>query len=151
MGVTKRIAFKEDINNIAEVFKALGHPARIQIMNILLHKKSCSCGAIVEVLPLAQSTVSKHLLELKKVNLISISFSGKSSIYSVEESKLNLLNLFISNYIEDLGSHTFKKKTSYKVILLDNEIENELLEPIHAKLKKINSTLKQHNYEFKHK
>ena len=42
MGVTKHIGFKEDINSIAEVFKALGHPARIQIMNILLDKESCS-------------------------------------------------------------------------------------------------------------
>ena len=149
MGVTKRIAFKEDINTIAEVFKALGHPARIQIMNILLSKKSCSCGAIVEVLPLAQSTVSNHLLELKKVNLISTSFSGKSSIYSVEESKLNLLNLFISNYIEDLGSDTFSKKSFNKLIPIDNE--NESVKPNSVKKKKANSALKQHNYEFNHK
>lgn len=149
MGTTKRVAFKDDINNIAEVFKALGHPARLQIMNILLHKEFCSCGAIVEVLPLAQSTVSNHLLELKKANLINISFSGKSSIYSVEKSKLNVLSQFISNYIDDLGEDNFKKKSSNRTIKI-----SESLEPIKSKLIKKTRTpsnLKQFNYKFKHK
>lgn len=149
MGVTKRIGFKEDINNIAEVFKALGHPARIQIMNILLDKEACSCGSIVEVLPLAQSTVSNHLLELKKANLVNISFSGKSSIYSVKKDKLNFLNQFISNYIESLGVDTFKsamnQKSNPKDVLLSSAVNPA------SKTKKSSSNLKQYNYKFKHK
>ena len=151
MGVTKRIGFKEDINNIAEVFKALGHPARIQIMNILLSKESCSCGNIVEILPLAQSTVSNHLLELKKANLVNITFSGKSSIYSVEKDKLNVLNEFISDYIDNLGPETFKKKTVHKskTISLSEIIDDK--KPIVSKKKKSNTNLKQYNYKFTHK
>lgn len=145
MGVTKHVGFKEDINNIAEVFKALGHPARIQIMNILLTRESCSCGNIVEVLPLAQSTVSAHLLELKKANLVNISYSGKSSIYSIETNKLNILNQFISNYIDNLGPDIFKNKTSSK-----SEIINEIKTST-PKKKKFSTSLKQYNYEFKHK
>jgi DNA-binding transcriptional ArsR family regulator len=145
MGLTKRIGFKEDINNIAEVFKALGHPARIQIMNILLDKESCSCGSIVEILPLAQSTVSNHLLELKKANLINISFSGKSSIYSVEKDKLTILNQFISNYIENLGAETFKANT--KTISNDEFIDDTSLV---SSNKRVSSNLKQYNYKFKH-
>lgn len=145
MGITKRIGFKEDINNIAEVFKALGHPARIQIMNILLTRDSCSCGNIVEILPLAQSTVSAHLLELKKANLINISYSGKSSIYSIETNKLNILNQFINNYIDNLGPELFKNKTSSK-----SEVINEINIST-PKKKKSNTILKQYNYEFKHK
>ena len=148
MGVTKRVGFKEDINNIAEVFKALGHPARIQIMNILLSKKSCSCGNIVEILPLAQSTVSNHLLELKKANLVNITFSGKSSIYSVEKDKLNLLNQFISNYIDNLGSDTFKKKSTHKTIPISENVEEIM--SLTTK-KKLTSNLKQFNYTFPHK
>lgn len=155
MGVTKRIGFKEDINNIAAIFKALGHPARIQIMNILLTKKSCSCGNIVEILPLAQSTVSNHLLELKKANLINISFSGKSSIYSIEKSKLNLLNQFIGNYIDDLGNETFKKKPSNKIITLSRKSDkplNSVSSSNTLKKKRITSSnLKQFNYTFSHK
>lgn len=154
MGVTKRIGFKEDINNIAEVFKALGHPARIQIMNILLSKDSCSCGNIVEILPLAQSTVSAHLLELKKANLVSITFSGKSSIYSVEKDKLNVLNQFISNYINGLGKETFKQRSSNKTIsIADNNNNNNKIQLTltETKSKKSVSNLKQYNYEFLHK
>ncbi len=149
MGVTKHIDFKEDINSIATVFKALGHPARIQIMNILLSQESCSCGAIVEILPLAQSTVSAHLLELKKANLVSITFSGKSSIYAVEKDKLNVLNSFISNYIESIGKETFKKKPSHKTISITQN--NEIKKTISNKKVKTSLHLKQYNYEFAHK
>ena len=97
MGLTKRVGFKQDVNDVANVFKALGHPARIQIMNVLLNTKTATCGEIVKVLPLAQSTVSKHLLELKKAELINISFLGKNSIYYLEKSKLSILSQFIDN------------------------------------------------------
>jgi DNA-binding transcriptional ArsR family regulator len=150
MGVTKKIGFKEDINNIAEVFKALGHPARIQIMNILLSKESCSCGNITQALPLAQSTVSNHLLELKKAKLIKITFSGKSSIYSVEKDKLNILNQFISNYIESIGKETFKKKPAHKTISISDTMGVKNQNSI-KKIKKPPSDLKKFNYEFKHK
>jgi ArsR family transcriptional regulator, arsenate/arsenite/antimonite-responsive transcriptional repressor len=150
MGVTKRIGFEDDINNIAEVFKALGHPARIQIMNILLSRESCSCGNIVEDLPLAQSTVSNHLLELKKANLVNITFSGKSSIYSVEKEKLNVLNQFISNYIDNLGIDTFKKRTLHKTISISDSLDVKSSNPT-VKNKKSASNLKKFNYVFKHK
>jgi ArsR family transcriptional regulator len=148
MGVTKRVDFKEDINNIAEVFKALGHPARIQIMNILLSKEYCSCGNIVKILPLAQSTVSNHLLELKKANLINITFSGKSSIYSLEKDKLNVLNLFITNFIDNLEPDTFKNKAIHRTIPIYNTIEDIKSTPTK---KKLISNLKQYNYTFSHK
>lgn len=149
MGVTKHIGFKEDINNIAEVFKALGHPARIQIMNILLSKESCSCGNIVEILPLAQSTVSNHLLELKKANLVNITFSGKKSIYSVKKEKLTIINQFIGNYVDNLSVDVFKNKGTHKTISITNTTrevnKNELQK------KKSISNLKQYNYQFKKK
>lgn len=77
MGTTKRAGFESNINEISEIFKALGHPARIQIINSLLIKNNATCGEIVGILPLAQSTVSKHLLELKKANLVNVVNDGK--------------------------------------------------------------------------
>ncbi|MFT5755103.1 MAG: ArsR family transcriptional regulator [Flavobacterium sp.] len=148
MGVTKRVDFKEDINNIAEIFKALGHPARIQIMNILLSKESCSCGNIVKILPLAQSTVSNHLLELKKANLVNITFSGKTSIYSAEKDKLNVLNLFITNYIDNLEPDKFKNNAMYRTIPIYNTMK--VIKSTSIK-KKLTSNLKQYNYTFSHK
>lgn len=151
MGVTKRIGFEDDINNLAEVFKALGHPARIQIMNILLSRESCSCGNIVEVLPLAQSTVSAHLLELKKANLVNISFSGKSSIYTVEKDKLKVLNKFISKYIENIGKDSFKRNSSHKIISISQDIETNDAQPNVIKKEKTSNSLKKFNYVFSHK
>ena len=52
--------------NLANLAKAFSHPARISILRTLAEKNMCICGEVVEVLPLAQSTVSQHLKELKK-------------------------------------------------------------------------------------
>ncbi|HSM93257.1 MAG TPA: metalloregulator ArsR/SmtB family transcription factor, partial [Anaeromyxobacteraceae bacterium] len=51
---------------LAELAKALGHPARVQIMRLLVRREACVCGDIVDELPLAQSTVSQHLKVLKE-------------------------------------------------------------------------------------
>ncbi len=70
MATSKKHIFLDEEIKIAEIAKVLSHPARIAIIRILL-KKDCICKEIVEELPLAQSTVSQHLKELKKVDLIS--------------------------------------------------------------------------------
>src|SRR6185312_1822024 len=61
---------------LAGLAKALGHPARVQIMRFLLSQDSCMCGDIVEHLPLAQSTVSQHLKILKAAGLIRGTIDG---------------------------------------------------------------------------
>ena len=63
---------------LAKFAKALSHPARIAILNLLLKKKSCVCGSIVDELPLSQSTVSQHLKELKSAGLIKGNTTGVS-------------------------------------------------------------------------
>jgi len=93
--------------------------------------------------------VSNHLLELKKANLINITFSGKSSIYSVEKDKLNVLNQFISNYIDNLGPEVFKKKATHKTIPI-SKVPLEI-KTTASKKKKPNNNLKQYNYTFAHK
>ena len=70
MGVTKHLGFDIETNKIGKICKALGHPTRIQIMTLLWKRNNRTCGEIVELIPLAQSTISKHLLELKKANLV---------------------------------------------------------------------------------
>ena len=68
MGLSKTEKFTKTQNEIALIAKALGHPARIAILQYLSEQKSCVCGDIVDELPLSQSTVSQHLKELKKVS-----------------------------------------------------------------------------------
>lgn len=83
MGITKTDGFTIEVTQMAEVLKALGHPARLSIMLYLAKTPSCICGDIVEELPLAQSTVSRHLSELKKVGLIQGSITGNNICYCI--------------------------------------------------------------------
>ena len=92
MGISKSIKFSESQNRKAELYKALGHPARIAIIEFLINQNSCVCGAIVEELPLSQSTISQHLKELKSVGIIKGEISGVKTCYCIAEDVLNELN-----------------------------------------------------------
>jgi ArsR family transcriptional regulator, arsenate/arsenite/antimonite-responsive transcriptional repressor len=83
MAFHKKEEFGKKEQELAEVAKALSHPARIAILKVLAQKNECICGDIVEVLPLAQSTVSQHLKELKSAGLISGTVDGPRSCYCI--------------------------------------------------------------------
>ncbi|MEI6411319.1 MAG: metalloregulator ArsR/SmtB family transcription factor [Bacteroidota bacterium] len=83
MPATKKAAFTQDEQELAELAKALGHPARIAILKELAKRQVCICGEIVEVLPLAQSTVSQHLKELLQAGLIKGTVDGVKSCYCI--------------------------------------------------------------------
>ena len=71
MGLTKTEIFTEEQNKLAIIAKVLGHPARIAILQHLMKIQSCICGDLVDVIGLAQPTISQHLKELKKINIIN--------------------------------------------------------------------------------
>lgn len=85
MGLTKTEEFTKTQNDLAAITKALGHPARIAIIQFLIKTKSCICGDIVDQLPLSQSTVSQHLGELKKAGLIKGDIDGPSVCYCIDQ------------------------------------------------------------------
>jgi DNA-binding transcriptional ArsR family regulator len=85
MGLTKTEEFTEIQNDLASITKALGHPARIAIIQFLIKSKSCVCSDIVDELPLAQSTVSQHLKELKRVGLIKGDIEGPNVCYCIDQ------------------------------------------------------------------
>jgi DNA-binding transcriptional ArsR family regulator len=89
MGSTKSEEFSVKDNKIATYAKALSHPARIAILNLLIQKKSCVCGDIVEDLPLSQSTVSQHLKELKQAGLIKGDIDGTKVCYCIDSKAWN--------------------------------------------------------------
>lgn len=91
MGTRKSDAFGEQENELAELAKALGHPARIAILRELARRNVCICGEIVDTLPLAQSTVSQHLKELKEAGLISGTVAGVKSCYCINWAALERL------------------------------------------------------------
>ncbi len=85
MGVTKTENFTLQQNQLASLAKALAHPARIAILEHLVKNQTCFCGDLVDVLPLAQATVSQHLKELKAVGLIKGEIEGTSVCYCINE------------------------------------------------------------------
>ncbi len=84
MGVTKTKEFTKNQNELALLTKALGHPARIAILQFLALQTTCVCGDIVDQLPLSQSTVSQHLKELKNAGLIKGNIEGPSVCYCID-------------------------------------------------------------------
>jgi ArsR family transcriptional regulator len=80
---------------LAGLAKALGHPARVQIIRLLTRRMSCVCGDIVEELPLAQSTVSQHLKVLKEAGLIRGDVDGPRVCYCIEPQTLRRLKALI--------------------------------------------------------
>ncbi len=81
---------------LATLAKAVGHPARVQILRILVRKASCVCGDIVDELPLAQSTVSQHLKVLKEAGLIRGEVDGPRVCYCIEPRALRRLKALVS-------------------------------------------------------
>ncbi len=101
MGATKTEEFTIKDNKIARYAKALAHPARVAILQVLVKKQNCICGDIVEELPLSQSTVSQHLKELKESGLIKGDIEGAKVCYCIDEkewenAKAYLIKLFDS-------------------------------------------------------
>jgi DNA-binding transcriptional ArsR family regulator len=80
---------------LAALCKAVGHPARVQILRLLVRRTSCVCGDIVDELPLAQSTVSQHLKVLKEAGLIRGEVDGPRVCYCIEPRALRRLKALV--------------------------------------------------------
>jgi ArsR family transcriptional regulator len=87
---------READEELAMLAKALGHPARVQILRILARRTSCVCGDIVEELPLAQSTVSQHLKVLKEAGLVRGEIDGPRICYCIEPRALRRLKVLVA-------------------------------------------------------
>ncbi len=101
MAQNKRNLFSKEEVKLAALAKALAHPARIKILKILMETNVCMCGQIVDLLPLAQATVSQHLRELKQAGLIQGEIEGPKICYclnpdNIKTAKENFAGLFSS-------------------------------------------------------
>lgn len=105
MGVSKSASFSVEQNEMATLLKALSHPARIAILQYLLSVDTCICGDIVNELPLAQSTISQHLKELKNANIIQGSIEGTAICYCINPETISK----IQTYFELLNQKLHKK------------------------------------------
>ncbi len=83
-------------SELAEYFKALGHPIRMRIFRMLIDRESCICGDLVDALPLAQSTVSQHLKVMKNAGLIQGTVDGPRRCYGVDPRAIERLHRYVS-------------------------------------------------------
>lgn len=100
MGFAKTEEFTIKDNKIARYSKALAHPARIAILQILIKKQACICGDIVDELPLSQSTVSQHLKELKEAGLIKGEIEGAKVCYCIDEKEWESARLYLTAFFD---------------------------------------------------
>ncbi len=80
----------------AKLAWAIAHPARVQIVRLLIGRQACVCGEIVDCLPLAQSTVSQHLKILKESGLIEGEVDGPKVCYCINPDKLAQLKALVA-------------------------------------------------------
>ena len=88
MEQTKLTRLSADELRLAQMFKALGNPVRLEILRQLADCQYCICNDIVAVLPLAQSTVSQHLKVLKDAGLIRGEIEGPATCYCIDTDNL---------------------------------------------------------------
>ncbi len=106
MAIHKKDAFGEDEQALAELAKALAHPARIAILKEVARRQTCICGEIVEVLPLAQSTVSQHLKELLQAGLITGTVDGVKSCYCINRKTFQRFEQMLNSFFKFTGDQT---------------------------------------------
>ncbi len=106
MGATNTEHYTSKQNSIAVILKALGHPARIAIMEYLVKAGKCICGDIVNEIPLAQPTISQHLKELKSAGIIKGSIEGNTVCYCLNEKTLSDVQKYMGSILQKIEKNS---------------------------------------------
>jgi len=93
----KQTAIFMEAEQFSKVCKALGHPTRVRIVEYLQEADQCICGEIVDMLPLAQSTVSQHLKILKESGLVKGVIEGPRTCYCLDRNVMDLFKVRAKN------------------------------------------------------
>lgn len=102
MGLTKTANFTEKQNQLAQMLKALAHPARIAILEHLIKSNECITGDLVEVTGLSQATTSQHLRELKEVGILKGTIEGTAMNYCIDQVKWKEYGAILSSFFVDV-------------------------------------------------
>ena len=102
MVVSKTELFDEVLQVRASLFKALAHPARLQILQFLAETKTCISGDISEELPLSRTTVNQHLKELKDAGLIQGHVSGVKMNYCLNYEKVEEMKEILTYFLNEI-------------------------------------------------
>ena len=104
MAIAKTDLFDESLQEQANLFKALAHPARLQILHFLAHTKTCISGDISDDLPLSRTTVNQHLKELKEAGLISGHVEGVKTNYCLDTLKVAEMKKLLGSFLDEFQS-----------------------------------------------
>ena len=102
MVVSKTELFTEVLQTQANLFRALAHPARLQILQFLAETKTCISGDISEELPLSRTTVNQHLRELKEAGLIQGHVEGVKTNYCLDYGKVQEMKKILAEFMNEI-------------------------------------------------
>lgn len=120
MGATKKHFYTDHQIEMANIFKALGHPARIAIMEKLIEGKDYNCSDIKHFIGLAQSTISRHLKELYSVGLVGYKVVGSSAYYFMSKVILNCAIEYLTKIIYYAEKNDEVKNIYFKPLMKHN-------------------------------
>lgn len=92
-------AFTEKQKQLARFSKALGHPVRIYILELLSKQACCYSGDLSEILPIAKSTLSQHLKELKKAGLIQGEIEAPKVKYCINHQNWEAAKILYKDFL----------------------------------------------------
>ena len=95
--------FSEEQIKLSRIAKALGHPVRIAIMQMLADQTCCYHGDMSEVIPVAKSTLSQHLNELKEAGLIQGEFTPPTVKYCINKDKWEIISELLVSFIDQIA------------------------------------------------
>ncbi len=102
--MTKIELFDEELQTVSSYFKAMGHPARLAILNYLITTGVCISGDISQELPLSRTTVNQHLKELKDINMIKGEIEGSHVNYCLNTKTISQIIPVMESFLEKLKS-----------------------------------------------
>lgn len=102
MAYAKNELFSKESQKLAELYKALAHPARLAVLKYLAETRTCITGDIAEELPLSRTTVNQHLKELKEAGLITGTTEGVKTCYCINIDKVKELKEITEKFINDI-------------------------------------------------
>jgi len=103
MTQAKNNLFEDELQELAQLFKAMGHPARLQILRFLGARDTCFSGDITEIVPLGRTTVNQHIAELKKAGLIKGTVQGNKTNYCLNQPIIDKLNALGVDFCKGLA------------------------------------------------
>ncbi len=107
---SKTDLFDKDLADLAALFKALSHPARLKIMQFLAETQTCITGDISDELPLGRTTVNQHLKELKDIGLVQGHIQGVKTNYCLSPTKIEELKNALESFFENIDLENYKCK-----------------------------------------